>query len=154
MLILLITAAIHCHKQMWMSTNEDFPADVSSEWEESSTPPTGPMVELHQKPLSEVLDTSFIKSILQTSPTRSNFATDLMRCFFTRETRISSNVAGKCGKRRLDPDVITAIKIATFNAYPCAAHEDKDACWKACIRAIDEANRRLYRKKPAVATKD
>ena len=77
-----------------------------------------------------------------------------MRCFFTRETRISSNVAGKCGKRKLEPDVMTTIKIATFNSYPCAPGEDKDVCWKACIKAIDEANRRLYRKKPATATKD
>ena len=64
-----------------------------------------------------------------------------MRCFFTKETLISSNVAGKCGKRKLHLDIMMIIKIVTFNSYPCAPDEDKDVCWKACIKAIDEANR-------------
>ena len=82
--------------------------------EESDGPHTdrfsGRIILYYEKPLNEVLNPSFIASFLQSSPTWPNFATNLMRCFFTRETRIFSNVAGKCHKRKLDLDVMTTIK--------------------------------------------
>ena len=92
----------------------------------------------------------FYNPVLATWPN----ATNVMRCFFTRETRISSNVAGKCDKRKLDSDIMTTIKIAIFNSYPCAPGEDKDVYRKTCIKAIDKADHQLYRKKPATATKN
>ena len=35
----------------WMPTNEDSSADLSSEWEETNTPPTGPMANCIKSPL-------------------------------------------------------------------------------------------------------
>ena len=100
-----------------------------------------------QVSFSELLNPVYLTQVRSNSSSRANFAANLMRAMFTKETRISSNVAGKCGKRKLDPSKIASIKVATFNMWPCTPGETPDVCWKACVKAIDEANRRLVRRK-------
>ena len=98
-------------------------------------------------PFSELLNPVYLTKVCANSSSRANFVANLMRVLFSKETRISSNVSGKCGKRKLDTSKIAAIKVATFNMWPCTPGEEPDGCWKACIKAIDEANRRLIRTK-------
>jgi len=96
-----------------------------------------------QVSFSELLNPVYLTQVHSNSSSRANFATNLMQAMFTKQTRITSNVEGKCGKRKLDPSKIASIKVATFNMWPCTP----DVCWKACVKAIDEANRRLVHRK-------
>lgn len=139
-----------------MSLCKDFYGDpLSSEWAESDSLPTDSLV--LEDPLNtgnDMLNPTFLDSISQSNPKRPNFGTNSMRCFITRETWVPTNITGKRGKRKLHPNVISTINIATFNAYPCAPGENKEVYRKACVKAIDKANHQLYRKKPAKATTD
>jgi len=62
-----------------------------------------------------------------------------------KEERMKSNVAGTCGKEKLDVSKIAAIKEATFSVYPNDVGL-QHFVWKNCVKAIDEINRRLYKK--------
>ena len=82
------------------------------------------------------------------SSSRRNLAVNIMRKIFTEEERSSSNVRGTLGKKKLDPHKIAIIKDLTFRAWPLESKElNQMAAWKICVTAIDEANRRLNRKK-------
>ena len=65
-----------------------------------------------QVSFSEHLNPVYLTQVHSNSSSRANFAANLMGA---KETRISSNVAGKCCKRKLDPSKIALIKVATFN---------------------------------------
>ena len=73
--------------------------------------------------------------------------TILVRNFFTKEVRISSNVAGKQGKNQFNRDMMAAIKVATFKMYPLSSTEDEKTAWGQCTKAINGAGRQLYRTK-------
>lgn len=96
-------------------------------------------------PITEVFNPLFLDERKKESSSRPNFATVLVRNFFKREVRMTSNVAGKCGKNQLNTEMMAAIKVATFRMWPLQASEDEKTAWRLCRKAIDEAGRRLYR---------
>ena len=70
-----------------------------------------------------------------------------MRQLFTTEERKCSNVRGKLGKHQLDPVRLGVVRRSAMEIYPLATGEKEEAVWRHCIRAIDEACRRLNRYK-------
>lgn len=96
-------------------------------------------------PITEVFNPRFLEKQKKISASRQNFATILVRKFFSREVRIVSNVRGKRGKQKLSVDIMAAIKVATFKMYPLTSSEDEKTAWRSCCIAIDGANRQLYR---------
>ena len=48
---------------------------------------------------------------------------------------------------QLDPEKIGYIKTVTFRMYPLDSKESAQSTWASCVNTMDEANRRLYRKK-------
>ena len=93
------------------------------------------------------IHTDTLVKLRHTSSSRRNFAANIMRLMFTKPEREVSNVRGKLGKSQLDPERIDYIKMVTFRMFPLDSKESLQSAWAACINAIDEANRRLYRKK-------
>lgn len=96
-------------------------------------------------PITEVFSVAFLEARRKESVSRANFATVLVRNFFTKEVRMSSNVAGKQGKNQLNRDMMAAIKVATFKMYPLSSSEDEKVAWRQCTKAIDGSGRQLYR---------
>lgn len=96
-------------------------------------------------PITEVFNAKFLEKEKRASSSRQNFATILVRKFFSQEVRIVSNVFGKRGKQKLNVDIMAAIKVATFKMYPLTSSEDEKTAWRTCCKAIDSANRQLYR---------
>ena len=85
-----------------------------------------------------------LQNLKEHSCSRKNFAKNLACMLFDEDTRINSNVSGR-GKRKLNPIIVSYIQSVCFQFYP---HDgDEEAEWKICIKAIDEGNRRLNRKK-------
>ena len=93
------------------------------------------------------IDADTLLKLRHASSSRRNFAANVMRKIFGKAEREVSNVRGKLGKSQLDPAKIDYIKTATFRMYLLDSKESSQSAWAACINAIDEANRRLYRKK-------
>ena len=62
-------------------------------------------------PITEVFNNKFLSKC---SVSRPNFALTLITMFFTEEVRLVSNVLGRRVKKQLDKDVISAIKVASF----------------------------------------
>ena len=60
---------------------------------------------------------------------------------------MTSNVSGTRGKLQLDSAKVTFIKRVAFQQFPLKGEERAKKAWSDCIEAIDEANRRLNRKK-------
>ena len=80
------------------------------------------------------------------SCSRKNFATNLARELFTPEERCTSNVAGACGKQKLDPDKVYFIKNSSFEHFPLSSTENSHKAWQDCVKAIDSASRNPARK--------
>ena len=51
------------------------------------------------------------------------------------------------GKQKLDPAKIAFVHKETFRMFPLESKETLKSAWSQCVGAIDEANRRLNRKK-------
>ena len=86
------------------------------------------------------------------SCSRRNFATNLVRCLFTVEERIQSNVNGR-GKNMLNPSLMKYVKEKSFEFFPLDSGEKMNEKWAECVVSIDEANRRLKNKPSKGATK-
>ncbi len=97
-------------------------------------------------PAQSHLDSLVIARVRSASCSRENFAANLIRELFTMEERLSSNIAGKCGKSKLGPKRVDSIREATFQMFPPGPSENLKRSWATCIRAIDSANRSLVRK--------
>ena len=97
--------------------------------------------------LAVPLDSDVTVKLMYVSSSQRNFAANIMRKIFKKSEREVSNVRGKLGKSQLDPDKIGYIRSLTFKMYPLRSKEFEKAAWGACVNAIDEANRRLNRKK-------
>ena len=95
-------------------------------------------------PITEVFNPLFLEEQRKKSVSRANFATILVRNFFTREARISSNVGGKRGKKQLNKDMLAAIKVVTFRMWPLSSAENEKSAWKQYRKAIDGSGRQLY----------
>ena len=93
------------------------------------------------------IDSDTLVKLRHASSSRRNFAANVMRKIFGKAEREVSNVRGKLGKSQLDPAKIDYIQTVTFRMYPLDSTESSQSAWAACVNAIDEANRRLYRKK-------
>ena len=85
-----------------------------------------------------------LAKIKMESCSRPNFAANLVRSLFTVAERKISNVRGK-GKKQLDPAKIQKVEEAAFQQYPLETGEARKSAWANCIKAIDEAGRRLVR---------
>ena len=88
---------------------------------------------------------SFLQTIKLRSNSIANFSAKLNCEVFSKEERMKSNVAGTRGKEKLNSSKIAAIRDATFSMYPTDVRQ-QHVVWKECIKAIDEMNRRLFRK--------
>ena len=75
------------------------------------------------------------------SSSRRNFCKNIAVLAFTKEG-VSSNVKGVLGKEQLSPNRIEKIKQTVFNHYPLE-YEEQGRAWANCIKAIDEAGRKL-----------
>ncbi len=103
--------------------------------------PTNPTVQSAIQPTaSSEMSTDFL---LKNSCSRRNFSARICRHLFSEEERKSGNVGGKNNKAKLCPKKISQIYDATFKMFPLLRGEDKQKCLSACIKTIDEANRRL-----------
>ena len=107
-----------------------------------ATPPTTPASSSIQH--SDFLTAEDMISIRISSSSRRNFATNVNRQIFSEEERMTSNVSGTRGKLQLK---VAFIKRVAFQQFPLKAEERAKKAWSDCIEAIDEANRRLNRKK-------
>lgn len=85
----------------------------------------------------QYLDDSKVLQIRNKSCSRPNFAAKLSAEVFSTEERISSNVQGLLGKKKLDPKRIDFIKMKSFQHYE-SPHSNTEEDWKCCIKAIDE----------------
>ena len=74
---------------------------------------------------------------------RRNFAKLLSVHTFSEEERRVSNVKGRQGKKQLSPNRMDELEAAVFRLYPLEQKENADATWRDCIKAIDEASRKL-----------
>ena len=97
--------------------------------------------------ISIPMDSDALVRLRYISVSRRNFAANVMCKIFSTAEREVRNVRGKLGKSQLDPERIEYIKTVTFRMYPLDSKESAQSAWGACVNAIDEANRRLYRKK-------
>ena len=97
--------------------------------------------------MSIPMDSDVLVKLRHASASLRNFSANVMRKVFSKAEREVSNVRGKLGKSQLDPEKIEYIKTVTFRMFPLDSKESSQAAWATCINAIDEANRRLYRKK-------
>ena len=80
------------------------------------------------------------------SCSHENLTANLARELFTVDERMMSNVAGKCGKAKINPKIINENRKATFQMFPPTPAENQKQLWSACIRAIDSASKSLVRK--------
>ena len=94
------------------------------------------------------LTTEQIRRIKEASSSRKNFAAKLVHEIFPQEVLTSSNVNGRKGKSKLDPEKMSTVRQIVYTYWPLkpGACEEKDWASK-CTKAIDEAGRRLNRKK-------
>ena len=97
--------------------------------------------------MSIPMDSDVLVKLRHASASRRNFSANVMRKVFSKAEREVSNIRGKLGKSQLDPEKVEYIKTVTFRMFPLDSKESYQAAWATCINAIDEANRRLYRKK-------
>ena len=98
------------------------------------------------KVASSWLPASEINFIKRSSCSRRNFCANLVRRLFDENTRKNSNVSGRQGKAQLNPVIISFVKSAAFQYYPCDTIVDVSKEWGYCIIAIDESCRRLVNK--------
>ena len=97
------------------------------------------------EPLQEV-STEAIMVAKRRNCSRPNFSANLVRQMFIIEERRSSNVKGKAGKKQLDPCCMQRVHDVSFDVF-LNNGENMETAWKACIKFIDEAGRRLNRSK-------
>ena len=69
-----------------------------------------------------------------------------MRTIFDEDVRKVSNVNG-VKKQQLDPEKVAFIRRVAFAQFPLKGEPSEHKAWSTCVEAIDEANRRLNRKK-------
>ena len=50
---------------------------------------------------------------------------------------------GRAGKEKLSPIRMDKLKTAVFEQYPFEGYENEMAAWGDCVRAIDEAGRKI-----------
>ena len=67
----------------------------------------------------------------------------MVRKLFPETVMKASNVRGVMGKQQLNPEVMQYVKSMAFQSFPLKEKENKSSAWQGCIRAIDEACRRL-----------
>ena len=85
--------------------------------------------------------------IKDSSSSRKNFAARLVRGYFPEEERARCNVRGRGGKGKLNSIKMDIVKRKVFDIWPLNPSETEKTAWAQCVCAIDEANRRLNRKK-------
>ena len=76
-----------------------------------------------------------------------NFTVQLMRQLFIENEWKVSNVNGRMGKKKLDPQRIAYIRNAAFHEFPLTGAEREIEAWSRCIKAMDESARCLNRPK-------
>lgn len=109
----------------------------------SSTPIRSVLKSNSGNQVHPALSEQVINRVRLNSCSRENFAANLTRELFTDEERMNSNVSGKCGKEKLNKDLVQVIYDVVFREYPVGTSEKSERCWAKCIRAIDAANRKL-----------
>ena len=89
-----------------------------------------------------------IQNIRAASSLRKNFADNLVWKCFTEDVLKTSNINGRKEKMQLYPSKMSAIHQVVYSQWPLklGASEEKD-CTGKCVKAIDERNRHLNRKK-------
>jgi len=90
-----------------------------------------------------ILRAELVRRLRKKSCSRRNFAAKLVEVLFDKDIRKTSNVAGKWGKRKLNPILIQYIKSLSFQHFPLEEGETQNTEWARCVVAIDEKNRRL-----------
>ena len=105
-----------------------------------ATPTTESQEILYQK---LGLSPNLIKVMNRDANSRQNFAAKLVKNVFSKKERDVSNVHGRKGKKRLDPERMSLVRKLTYSLRPLKPGEDEDLNWKKhCATAIDTANRK------------
>ena len=115
----------------------------------SSPTPARPAVDTVNNPTTSrptIPDADELVVLRNQSSSRRDFAKNVVIATFTEEERLTSNVNGKAGKKQLSPNRMEAVREAVFRVYPLDAREKEKDVWPDCIRAIDEAGRKLNQK--------
>ena len=94
-------------------------------------------------PITELFSPTFLEKCKKKGVSRPNLATILVKNFFKKEVRMTSNVNGKQGKNKLNPEMIGAIKVATFRMWPLESIETDEIAWRKCRKAINSAGHQL-----------
>ena len=105
--------------------------------------PTTPVAPQHVPSHDLHFTPSFLASIRASSCSRQKFAINLVWSLFSLDERKVSNVTGAFGKRKLDLQMISRIKEATFQMYPLETGETMLGAWTVCIKSVDESCCRL-----------
>ena len=109
-----------------------------------------PVEDFHVNEPIITLSARTVTSIREQSCSRQNFAVNMVRALYTQDERTQSNVSGRKGKMKLEPQKMGMVKVSTFQMYPCGVGETAEKAWGMCIKSIDESCRRMYRKDRAV----
>ena len=95
------------------------------------------------KNLLKYMTLAELTSIYNSSSSRRSFATNCVRKLFSEDVWLKSNVNGKAGKERLDPDKIGCLYNTVFQFFPLSGAEIGKAAWADCVRAIDASARQI-----------
>lgn len=99
------------------------------------------------------ISTNKIMETRNKSCSRKNFCAKMVSLVFSEEEMMTSNVSGKTPnghakiKKQLNRSKIEWIRKNGFAAWPLEIGEKTDGAWRDCIKAIDEACRRLNKPK-------
>ena len=85
-----------------------------------------------------ILRAGLVRKLRKNSCSRRNFAAKLVEVLFDKDTRKRSNVAGKWGKRKLNPILMDYIKSLSFQLEEGEKQSNE---WAQCVVAIDKMNR-------------
>ena len=135
------------YEQTWYMEDQTPPPLPPSLLPPPSKPlaPTTPIDDVKEN--TEEFTFAFLMDVKSQSCSRANLASKLVKHLFTKEERKNSNVKGVVGKSQLDPKRLIKIKESVFQIWPCETGETQSSAWNQCCKAIDEAGRRLNKKK-------
>ncbi len=123
---------------------------ITTPYKPQITTPYKPPSHNHPEPSSTTsskqCSPSYLVTICAQSCSRGNFATNLMREWYSEEERFSSNVRGKNNKKKFSPKRLSQIRAAVFEMYPVRQKETEKEAWVECIKAIDGCNRSLRKR--------
>ena len=76
--------------------------------------------------------TAKLMKLRSKSNSRRNFAKKIAVVSYSEKERLESNVNGKAGKKKLDPERMDKLREAVFLLYPLEYKENMKEAWRVC----------------------